>query len=161
MNNLIHRAWADYIQPILQRPNRLQVAALCHRRSDDGGVEVLIATSLSSRRWILPKGWPMDDMDLAGTARAEAWEEAGVVARPGDPLELGNYLYEKRLAGGQTVTCEVRVFAFEVDRIETEFPESGERVIRWVAPDEAAELVDETGLAEILRRFARQTVSGA
>lgn len=153
MNSLIHRAWSEYIQPMLQRPNRLQVAALCYRRTAEGGVEVLLETSLSTRRWILPKGWPMDDLDLAGTARAEAWEEAGIVLRPESQAEAGVYRYEKRLGGGQTVTCEVKVFAFEVERIETEFPEAGERELRWVSPSEAASLVEEPGLSAILRDF--------
>lgn len=161
MNNLIHRAWSEYIQPMLQRPNRLQTAALCYRRAADGGVEVLLATSLSTRRWILPKGWPMDDLDLAGTARMEAWEEAGVVVRDGPGAEVGTYLYEKRLGGGQTVTCEVKVFAFEAERIESEYPEAGEREIDWFPPAEAAQMVEEPGLAAILRDFSLKRIGGA
>ncbi|WP_416898013.1 MAG: NUDIX hydrolase [Minwuia sp.] len=158
MNSLIYRAWADYVQPLLQRPNRVQAAALCYRPAAGGGVEVLLATSLTTKRWIVPKGWPIDNTDLAGTARTEAWEETGVVADAATAEELGDFRYEKRLRGGQTVTCEVKVFAFRVERMDQGFPETGARKLVWTDPETASGMVEEPGLAEILRQFARNGV---
>ena len=37
---------------------RTQFAALCYRR-EGGKVKVCLVTSRRSKRWILPKGWPM------------------------------------------------------------------------------------------------------
>jgi len=72
------------IGPLFKRPNALQMAALCHRDTDDGR-EILLVTS-SHGRWILPKGWPIEGKSGGETALQEAWEEAGVksgkVAKP-------------------------------------------------------------------------------
>ena len=38
---------------------RQQVAALCWRRAPL--LEILLVTSLRTKRWILPKGWPEPD----------------------------------------------------------------------------------------------------
>ena len=44
----------------LFREHGRQVAALCWRQSSKrpSQLEVLLITSLNSKRWILPKGWP-------------------------------------------------------------------------------------------------------
>ena len=41
------------------REPRVQLAALPWRRTSGGDVEVLLITSRETRRWIIPKGWPM------------------------------------------------------------------------------------------------------
>ena len=57
----------------------LQVAALCWRRRPVP--EVLLVTTLRTRRWILPKGWPHPGLSLPESAAREALEEAGVTGR--------------------------------------------------------------------------------
>ena len=52
----------------LFREHGNQVAALCWR-AGKGGLEVLLITSLNSKRWILPKGWP--EADLTGSDSAD------------------------------------------------------------------------------------------
>lgn len=71
-----------------------QIAALPWRRDAHGRLEILLVTSRTSRRWMLPKGWPIRDRSGAEVARIEAIEEAGVdgiVAA--DPI--GSYEYVK------------------------------------------------------------------
>ena len=77
MVGFIKKAWSEVLHPMLQRPKRLQVAALCYRRDGDSK-EVLLVTSRGTGRWILPKGWPIDGLDAGEAALQEAWEEAGV-----------------------------------------------------------------------------------
>ncbi|TIU62201.1 MAG: NUDIX hydrolase, partial [Mesorhizobium sp.] len=36
-----------------------QVAAIPFRLGPDGGIEVMLVTSRTTRRFIVPKGWPM------------------------------------------------------------------------------------------------------
>ena len=67
---------------------RLQVAALCWRRRPVP--EVLLVTSLRTRRWILPKGWPHPGLSLPESAAREAQEEAGVIG-VADTASLGSY----------------------------------------------------------------------
>ncbi|MFC6583776.1 NUDIX hydrolase [Sulfitobacter aestuariivivens] len=53
---------------------RTQFAALCYRVKK-GKVQVLLVTSRGTKRWIVPKGWPMDGKTPAQSAALEAWEE--------------------------------------------------------------------------------------
>nr|WP_274705713.1 NUDIX hydrolase [Salipiger pentaromativorans] len=135
---------------MLKRPPRFQVAALCHRPGETGP-EVLLITSRTTRRWILPKGWPIYGTDAGGTALQEAWEEAGVKPRGGRPVRIGRYRYDKVLTGGLPVETDVDVYAIEVEKLYESFPEAGERQRRWMTPEDAAELVDEEQLRTLLR----------
>lgn len=150
MTNSLTKAWRDFIRPIWQRPPRLQVAALCYA-THEGGKQVLLITSRGTGRWIIPKGWPMKNKNAAGAAMQEAWEEAGVrKGRVGDK-PLGSYSYEKELKTGLTVPVETLVFPVEVTDLKDDFPESHQRQRKWVAPAEAANMVAEPELQEILR----------
>lgn len=111
-------------------------------------------TSLTTRRWIIPKGWPMDGRSLAETARIEAWEEAGVIAEHDDDAEpVGFYEYIKIKNNGRRGRVRLHVFDFQVQGMDESFPEQGERDRRWMKPTEAADLVQEPDLAALLREF--------
>jgi 8-oxo-dGTP pyrophosphatase MutT (NUDIX family) len=129
-----------------------QFAALPWRRMPDRSVRVLLITSRETRRWVIPKGWPMLDRTPGQAAAQEAYEEAGVVgeaaARP-----IGAYRYGKRLRDGTVQDVEVQVFPLEVLVERLAFPEQGQREKRWIDPVEAASLVDEPALQAIIRAF--------
>lgn len=55
-----------------------QIAVLPWRRDAHGRLQILLVTSRTSRRWMLPRGWPISGMSGAEVARTEAVEEAGV-----------------------------------------------------------------------------------
>jgi len=152
MTNAMKKAWTEYVQPFLQRPKRLQVAALCFRKEETGAKKVLLITSRDTGRWIIPKGWPMDGRDAASAAMQEAWEEAGVRKGAAGSV-LGSYTYDKELKTGLPVAVETLVFPVEVARLEDEFPEASERTRRWVCPAKAATMVREPELQDLLRRF--------
>lgn len=141
--------WTDYVLPILRRPPRYQVAAMCYR-AEGGAFRVLLLTSRKTKRYVLPKGWPKMGLDAIETAREEAWEEGGVRLEE-QGRRIGRYSYRKRMRGDVPVGTEVDVFAFRVISEEDNFPEAAERNRRWVDPREAAQLVDEPELAAILR----------
>jgi len=129
-----------------------QFAALPWRRQADGSVKVLLITSRETRRWIIPKGWPMTGRTPEQAAAQEAYEEAGLVgeARP-DPI--GAYTYGKKLRHGAVQTVEVQVFPMEVLVERLAFPERGQRQKLWTSPADAADKVDEPGLKALIRRF--------
>ena len=56
-----------------------QVAAVPVRRDADGRIEILLITSNTTQRFIVPKGWPMKGKSGRKAATVEAREEAGVV----------------------------------------------------------------------------------
>jgi 8-oxo-dGTP pyrophosphatase MutT (NUDIX family) len=131
----------------------LQFAALPWRISAGGTREVMLLTSRETRRWVVPKGWPMKGRKPAEVASQEAYEEAGLVGQVVGKRPIGNFHYEKRLAK-KAILCEVRVFLFRVERELNDWPEKGQREGRWFNAKEAAALVEEGGLAEIILRFA-------
>ncbi|WP_282603544.1 NUDIX hydrolase [Paracoccus sp. PARArs4] len=129
-----------------RRPTQMQVGAICRDR--DSGAVMLI-TSRGTGRWVIPKGWPMEGRTLAGAAAQEAWEEAGLRGTMSE-AELGRFLYDKDQDEGYAVPVQVRVFLMEVDCVEDAFPEVRQRKRRWFAPRDAARMVAEPGLKQIL-----------
>jgi 8-oxo-dGTP pyrophosphatase MutT (NUDIX family) len=152
MATQMHRALIELVRPLFRRPRRLQVAALCYR-GNDVCKEVLLITSRGTGRWIIPKGWPIDGKDAPSAALQEAWEEAGVRSGRVTREAVGVYCYEKELSTGLPVSVETLVFAVEVNQIEADYPEAGERRRKWVSPAAAANMVQEPELQQILRNM--------
>ena len=134
----------------LFRQHGNQVAALCWRTAP--ALQVLLITSLNSRRWIFPKGWPEADLTLEESAAREAFEEAGIIGKI-NPSALGSYHYLKDRKDGGAMPCSVDVFALEVTTQLDDWPEKGAREIAWLPLAEATAKVGEPGLREILRDF--------
>ncbi|TPW27457.1 NUDIX hydrolase [Pararhizobium mangrovi] len=136
-------------------PPRLQFAALCWRRAArEGTCEILLITSRGTGRWVVPKGWPMKGAEAAAIAAMEAHEEAGVRGRV-EQAPLGTFTYAKEMRGGLKVGCTVQVHALEVEGLDEDFRERGQRRLAWFSPAEAAERVDEPGLKAMLGGFRR------
>jgi 8-oxo-dGTP pyrophosphatase MutT (NUDIX family) len=134
-----------------------QFAALPWRLSEGGTRQIMLLTSRETGRWVIPKGWPMKKRKPAEVASQEAYEEAGLIGQIVDKRPLGTFAYEKRLAKG-AVLCQVRVFSFRVERQLDDWPEKNERETKWFDADEAATLVEEGGLADIITRFSESYV---
>jgi len=134
-----------------KRGVRTQFGALCWRRRA-GEVQVLLVTSRRSKRWIVPKGWPVDGATPAETASTEAWEESGVEGTV-KPECLGIFSYYKGLGDDGEVPCVVAVFPIKVKNLKKNYPEARERSRRWFALEKAAKIVDEPELAAILSSF--------
>ncbi len=150
---LLATLWAEYIKPMVRRPPRLQVAALCWRPARSGaGREVLLITSRDTGRWIIPKGWPMRGRGAGGAALQEAWEEAGVRGELNE-TPVGRYHYDKIAKGGHPIPVETMVYAVRVTELAEEYPEVGQRRREWTAPAEAARRVREPELKSLLERF--------
>ncbi len=150
MGKLLRDIWEEVARPLFLRPRRVQCAALCTRETN-GQIEVLLITSRDTGRWIIPKGWPIDGLDGAGTAKQEAWEEAGVRAASVDPEPVGQYHYDKILKDGSAQPVRTSVYRIHVADLADDFPEAQQRTRSWVTPDMAAERVAEPELRDILR----------
>jgi 8-oxo-dGTP pyrophosphatase MutT (NUDIX family) len=137
----------------LFREHGKQVAALCWRMGRHG-LEVLLVTSLNSKRWILPKGWHEPEMTAAENAAREAFEEAGVTGKVGtEPFGHYHYLKVRREGGG--IPVRVDVFALEVTGQSDDWPEKGQRSMIWVSLDQAEAKVSEPGLRATLNAFRK------
>ena len=142
----------DRIRAEPDREPRTQYAALPWRRRSDGAVEILVITSRESRRWVIPKGWPIKALKPGPSAAQEAFEEAGVLGQTARK-SLGIYHYDKRLRTGRLQHVRVLVYALEVREERAAWPELGQRDKRWTTPADAASLVDEPELKALLVKF--------
>ena len=108
-------------------PGERQQASAIPFRVGDRGPEVLLVTSISSGKWILPKGNVDPGRTPAQAAEIEAREEAG---------------------------AWVQVFPLRVEQVLEQWPESELRRRRWTSLDEAMRLVDHPRIRSVLERFA-------
>ena len=130
---------------------RTQFAALCYRLRR-GRPEILLITSRGSRRWIVPKGWPIENMTPAQAALREAWEEAGVRGRAIEHC-LGLFSYAKEIGPDRTLPCITLVYPVKVKSLAGSYPESHQRQRKWFTRKKAAARVTEPELAHIIRAF--------
>lgn len=129
------------------RPIR-QVAAVPFRLTSDGQFQVMLITSRSTQRFIVPKGWRMKGKSGCEAAGVEAFEEAGVSGRIlEDPV--GHYRYWKRLSK-HFVPIDVTVYLFSVEGELIDWGEARARQRAWLSPPDAATLIDEPELASLV-----------
>jgi 8-oxo-dGTP pyrophosphatase MutT (NUDIX family) len=111
------------------------------------GLKVLLVTSSSGKRWVIPKGIVEEGLEPDESAEREALEEAGIKGRLNTP-SVGSYQYSKW--GG---VCEVEVFLLEVLETFEDWQEGDLRERRWCTVDEARSLVEEQTLKEMIGRL--------
>eukprot|EP01037_Dinobryon_pediforme_P043882 gene43882-55248_t len=73
-----------------------QVAALPVIKTATGETRVVLMTSRETRRWVIPKGWPITGLKNHEAAAREAFEEVGLVGAIGKK-PIGSYQYFKRM----------------------------------------------------------------
>jgi 8-oxo-dGTP pyrophosphatase MutT (NUDIX family) len=139
------------ISALMTIPPRVQYGALPWRMTD-GTLEVMLLTSRGTGRWVIPKGWPHDSFSSAYSAAQEAWEEAGIKG-PITSEPVGSYHYGKVRDEGGAVNCVVYVHALEVSEQFEDWPEKGQRELKWFARDAAADAVDEPELRDLILSF--------
>lgn len=137
---------------------RLQYAALPWRKADT--LEILLVSSRETKRWVIPKGWPIPGLAPHDAAAREAFEEAGIKGRT-EPAALGHYHYLKRRKRGTGQLCRVEVFALEVESQAADWPERDERTRRWFSAAAAADAVEESELKALIRGFAPNSLGNA
>lgn len=138
-----------------KRELRTQFGALCYRIQKDK-VQVLLITSRARKKWIIPKGWPMNNTTPAQTAAREAYEEAGVEGKA-MPICLGIYSRTEDLITGD-LPCVIALFPLKVKRMLSNYPEMAQRKRKWFSLKKAAALVDNPELGQIIKGFDPKTL---
>lgn len=115
----------------------------------NGELQVLLITSRKGKKWKIPKGIIEPKLTPSVSAAKEAFEEAGVLGKV-DKTEIGSYKYSKW--GGEIT---VSLFAMAVER-ELDTWEENFRQRKWVTPEEAVVLVEETELRRVILRLDRR-----
>jgi 8-oxo-dGTP pyrophosphatase MutT (NUDIX family) len=139
--------------------SKKQVAALPVARAEDGSLRVLVITSRETRRFIVPKGWPMKGVKDHRAAEIEAREEAGLIGRA-HKKPIGSYLAWKVQTGGAQLV-KLKVFLLEVERELNDWKERGQRGMAWLRIEEAAHVVSEAGLSQIILDLPHRLPAGA
>jgi len=123
-------------------------------------LEILLVTSRESRRWVIPKGWPMKGKAPQDAAAIEAHEEAGLNGAV-DPVSIGSYRYVKQLKGEDAIPIQVIVFALAVASQLDHWKEKDQRQFAWFRYQKAASLVVEPDLKRLIRDFGEKHSGGA
>lgn len=105
-------------------------------RLKEGTLEILLITSISGKRWIVPKGFIEFNMTAFESAKKEAFEEAGV-SGSNETINLGEYTIEK-----YDGLYNVKVFTMEVNKEYDDFPEKRLRKRKWFQFEEAVNAVE-------------------
>lgn len=127
-----------------------QAGVIAHR-TGVGGPEILLVTSRSSGRWIIPKGNIEPELTARESAAMEAYEEGGVKGYV-HTSPIGVYRH------GTGDTRPVVVFLMDVRRELSDWPEARERQRQWVAPNDAIDAVEEVDLKELISMAAEMLV---
>jgi 8-oxo-dGTP pyrophosphatase MutT (NUDIX family) len=127
------------------------------RRTPEG-LRVLLITTRSTHRWIVPKGWPIEGLSPHESAAREAFEEAGVRGKIGEEV-LGSFNHRKQLKTGETIACRVNIYPLEVDEIHAEWLEKADREIQWCSIKEALAQVSDPALRRLIVKFARMAAA--
>ena len=122
----------------------IQQSGVIPYRIQDGELEVMLITSSTGKRWVIPKCIIEPNMTPQDSAAKEAWEEAGLLGNV-LPVALGTYAYQK--GGG---IFHVEVFLLQVENVLEDWPEAVKRKRQWVSPAKAVKRVDEPQLKQIL-----------
>jgi 8-oxo-dGTP pyrophosphatase MutT (NUDIX family) len=111
-----------------------------------------------ARDWPLghPKGNTSRNLSDHAAAEREATEEAGVIGAI-CPVPIGTYSYRKVLSSGASRMTEVAVFPLAVTGLMDEWKEAGQRTRQWFNLAQAATLVDEEELRDLLYAFSPKT----
>jgi 8-oxo-dGTP pyrophosphatase MutT (NUDIX family) len=135
-----------------------QCGAIPFRRTAEGP-EFLLITSRRGKRWIFPKGEPMILKSAPACAAQEAFEEAGVEGRIGSK-SVGSYQTVKERYN-PPLHIDVEMFPLEVETVHEDWPERETRQRRWANRAEASGLIQDAGLAELVRDFRISDETGA
>ena len=136
----------------------LQTGALPWRIGRKKRLEVLLVTGRRSRRWTIPKGWPMAGKSLAEAAAQEAFEEAGVKGTI-DPVPVGSFDHTKQNLPSGLLDVRILVHPLNVDRELSKWPEEGQRRRKWFSVEEAAKKVDSEQLKVLIMMSAARALA--
>jgi 8-oxo-dGTP pyrophosphatase MutT (NUDIX family) len=131
----------------------IQYAALPWRHAGRR-IEILLITSRETRRWVIPKGWPMKGRAPQEAAAVEAMEEAGIAGEIAS-VAIGSYRYMKGRKCDRALPSQVIVFPLEVASQLEHWKEKDQRQSRWFPYPKAASLVAEPALKRLIRDFGQ------
>jgi 8-oxo-dGTP pyrophosphatase MutT (NUDIX family) len=129
----------------------IQYAALPWRKVG-GVIEILVVTTRNTKKWIVPKGWPIGNKTPSECAAHEALEEAGLLGEVAAKA-VGSFRYRKRRKSGEVIPCKVYVFPMRVAEQLNSWIEQGTREICWCSHEEALVRITNSSLRRLIAKF--------
>ena len=121
-------------------------------RKGPNGPEVLLITTCTTKRWIVPKGWPAKGGSPQDCAAREALEEAGISGKI-EAEPLGSFRYRKRRKSGAFIHVKVVIFAMEAMEQTPSWPEQYVRECLWCTLPDAVQRDSTKGLRRLILSF--------
>ena len=113
----------------------------------DKKLHVLLITSSSGNRWILPKGRQEPDMTPHEVAIMEAVEEGGV---------LGTLRYDLRVRCRMTNGRSLQLYPMKISKLLGTWPEENFRLRRLMPINDALQMIEDPEIVRAMRRLATQ-----
>ena len=111
----------------------------------DRRLHLLLITSSSGNRWILPKGRQEPDMTPHEVAAMEAVEEAGVLGTLRQDLRIRCQMADGRF---------LQLYAMKISKLLKSWPEMNMRRRRLFPLSDALEIIGDPGVSKAVRRLA-------
>jgi 8-oxo-dGTP pyrophosphatase MutT (NUDIX family) len=124
-------------------------SAIIPYRIEDGEIRVLLVTTSSGGKWVIPKGGIEAPLKPHISATKEAFEEAGVLGRP-HPIRVGKYSDSSSDGPIPTFLLEV-----EVELDDKAWQEEYKRKRKWVNADNCDKYITDSDLLDVLNKGIR------
>lgn len=116
----------------------------------NGEIEILLITSVTKKKWIIPKGYVEFNLSPFESAKKEAIEEAGVLGG-NETFELGEYHIKKK-----TGMLELKIYTLEVTEELKDYQEMNVRSRKWFSLNDAIEKVSIREIKEMLKTLPQK-----
>lgn len=113
----------------------------------DRKLHILLVTSSSGQRWILPKGRQEPDMTPHEVAIMEAAEEAGALGILRPDIRIRCQMNNGRF---------LQLYAMKISKLLASWPEEELRLRRLLPIEDAFELMEDDSIIKAMRRLAKQ-----
>jgi len=120
-----------------EKKPRKQSGVIPYRKNSKGEIEILLIRTTHAGKWGLPKGGIEKGMTAVDSALKEAMEEAGVLGKPKDFVDIMRYV-----KGSTGRDQHVEWFIMKVQRMLTEYDEAATRERKWFKAEKATRKLD-------------------
>ena len=108
---------------------------------------ILLVTTRKNKNWTIPKGIIENGFSAKETAKAEAYEEAGICG------EISHIFFDQYSYNKWQDKCHVNVYSMNVADVLEKWPEQEFRERKWFTPNEIQFLKINKELKSVILRF--------
>jgi len=114
---------------------------------EKGDIKIILITSRSGKKWILPKGFIDEGLTPSESAQKEAFEEAGVTGIV-SAESAGSYNYTRQMKD-----YEVSLYPMKTENIKDHWPESSERERIIVSLKSMKDYINDSGIRNVVENY--------